>query len=79
MSIAPQPDFSNEFAGLRSSQQAEVMNLIRRLKAANQDPEFREKRRAAMLALAGSISHEDIQLMMAAIEEDCGRIDNDSR
>jgi hypothetical protein len=79
MSMAPQPDFSSEFANLSSSQQADVMGLIRRLRAQNEDPEYREKRRAAMLELAGSIPHEDIQLMMAAIERDCGRVDDDSR
>jgi hypothetical protein len=79
MSIAPQPDFSSEFAGLPSSQQAEVMSVIRRLKAANENPEYREKRRAALLELAGSIPHDDIVLMMAAIERDCGQVNDDSR
>lgn len=79
MSIAPQPDFSSEFASLNSSQQTDVMGLIRLLRAQNEDPAYREKRHAAMLESAGSIPHEDIVLMMAAIEKDCGHVDDDSR
>jgi hypothetical protein len=45
-----------------------VLGFIRELKSDS----YRERRRKALLELAGSISHEDAELMRAAIEEDVG-------
>ena len=76
MSMLPMPDFSSEFASLTPAQQVRVMTYIRGLKQES-DADYRERRREALLELAGSITHEDAELMRKAIEEECERIDID--
>jgi len=68
MNAPSQPDFASEFASLTPAQQGQVLGFIRELKSDS----YRERRRKALLELAGSISHEDAELMRAAIEEDVG-------
>jgi hypothetical protein len=78
MSALPLPDFSHEFAGLTPAQQTRVLGFIRELKKENEsDADYRERRRKALLEIAGSITPEDAKLMRKAIEEDCERIDVD--
>jgi hypothetical protein len=55
-----------------------VLGFIRELKKENEsDADYRERRRKALLEIAGSITPEDAELMRKAIEEDCERIDVD--
>lgn len=75
MSTAPLSDISSEFASLTPAQQSQVLTFIRDLKTESEI--YRERRRKALLELAGSISPEDAALMRSAIEADCERVDAD--
>ena len=73
MSTSINADFGSDFAQLTPEQQHQVLQFLRQLKL--QQP--KDQRRQAILALAGSIPADDIELMKEAIEEGCERVNPD--
>ncbi len=65
MSTAFNSDFGNEFAQLTPEQQAEVLQFMRSVK---KDP-AKGTPSEELLKFVGTIPHEDLEAMKAAIEE----------
>jgi sulfur transfer protein SufE len=66
---------SNEITQLTPDQQNQVLDFVRQLKS----PHDWEERRQAILELAGSIPHDDIERMKQAIKEGCEQINPNAR
>ncbi len=66
-------EINQRVADLTSGQQHEVLIFVQSLRAQPTGKE--QKRRQALLDLAGSISAEDLEIMKSVIEADCGQID----
>ena len=73
MSTSFEFDFNKELAALTPEQQSDVMRFIQSIK---QDAP-KGTPGAEILKYAGSISHEDIEAMKAAIKEGCEQVDPD--
>lgn len=66
-------EISQQLARLTPNQQQDVLSFVRSL---NEQSEV-GTRGKELLKFAGSISHEDLELMKAAIEQGCGQVDPD--
>lgn len=80
MNMLPSQDWSSDLASLTASRQGKVRALMSELKHENAMSEvYRARRREALLEIAGSVSHEDIASMMAAIDPVAVDGNSDSR
>lgn len=73
MSTPLENSISNEIEYLSPEQQNQVLCFVRQLKSS----QGKEQRRKAILTSAGSIPHDDIERMKAAINEGCEQINPD--
>jgi hypothetical protein len=67
MSTSFNSSLNTEINQLTPDQQNQVLDFVRQLK----NTQDRELRRKALMELAGSISHDDIERMKQAIKEGC--------
>ena len=68
-----QRDLQHQLAGMSAEKQQKVLDFARSL---NKEPP-KGVSGASLLPFVGSIPHDDLELMKAAIEADCERIEDD--